>query len=79
MHFPAPGPCGIDSPCPKTPGVLFSAGLVGMAPKMKLAGVPKLKLAGVGVKMQLVGVNLGGLRGRGDLPPTPSPRPAPQE
>ena len=37
-----------------------------MAPKMKLAGVPKLKLAGVGVKMQLVGVNLGGLRGRGD-------------
>ena len=33
---------------------------------MKLAGVPKLKLAGVGVKMQLVGVNLGGIRGRGD-------------
>ena len=65
LHFPAPGPCGIDSPCPKTPRVLFSAGLVGMAPKMKLAGVPKLKLAGVGVKMQLVGVNLGGVRGRG--------------
>ena len=37
-----------------------------MAPKMKLAGVPKMKLAGVGVKMQLVGVNLGGIRGRGD-------------
>ena len=33
---------------------------------MKLSGVPKVKLAAVGVKMQLVGVNLGGIRGPGD-------------
>ena len=33
--FLGPGPCGIDSSCPKTPGVLSRARFVGKVPKSK--------------------------------------------